>query len=160
MIVQRIRTQPPSPSTMIRIKYEIPDDLQKSYHCNPGRFFQGTIRTAYLPDSEEGGQLLKRLVYAFLHGLTFQVSPSMSLASAASTATTSLGSDDHIDSDNVTWGSIPHKTKMCNSSAVLEVSEDVHGINDGFADTNYFVNCHAVLDHLGVPREPLGAELG
>lgn len=150
MTIQRIQTLPPSPPTIIRIKYQIPGDLQKSFHCNPGRFFQGTSRTAYLPDSIEGNLLLKRLVYAFLHGLTFQVTPSMT----TSTETASLStSTDTIDEDTITWGSIPHKTKR-NNSAIAEGSQDFNAMSDGFPDDNYFVTCNRILDHLGVPRDP------
>jgi deltex-like protein len=106
----------------ITITYEIPSGTQLSYHENPGTFYTGTTRVAYLPDTPEGRQLLTRLKYAWTHGLIFRVD-------------TSLTTGAH---NVVTWASIHHKTSL---------SEGPHG----FPDPNYFDNCNGSLDALFVP---------
>ena len=85
--------------------------------------FGKTTRTAYLPDNDEGHDLLKRLEYAFAHGLTFEVATSF---------TTGLA-------NVVTWSTIPHKTYWGG------------GPPDGFPDPLYFMHCNDALDALGVP---------
>ncbi len=80
----------------------------------------------YLRISNLDGQaLLKRLKYAFLHGLTFTVGTSLT-----------TGRDNQC-----TWASIHHKTSR--SGGVR---------SHGFPDADYFNNCNAELDALGVPR--------
>lgn len=64
--------------TTIVIVYNIPAAVQKPYHKNPGRWHSGTQRTAFLPFTDEGSNLLKRLVSAFSHGLTFTIGKSES----------------------------------------------------------------------------------
>jgi deltex-like protein len=66
--------------------------------------------------------LLKRLQYAFSHGLTFTVGTSL---------TSGL-------SNSVVWASIHHKTSPSGGAY-------------GFPDVNYFANCNLELDSLGVP---------
>lgn len=72
----------------------------------------------------DGQELLKRLKYAFLHGLTFTVGTSITTGAK----------------NQCTWASIHHKTSP--SGGV-----QAHG----FPDPNYFKNCNAELDGLGVP---------
>ena len=91
------------------------------FRSNPGVLFTGATRIAYLPDNTEGRELLKRLEYAFLHGLTFTVGTSLSTGAA----------------NAVTWASIHHKTSISGTH--------------GFPDPSYFYNCNAELDGLGVP---------
>ena len=43
----------------------------------PGQPYTRTKRVAYLPDNAQGQQLLQRLKYAFLQGLTFDVGYSI-----------------------------------------------------------------------------------
>ena len=59
------------------IHYTIPQGLQLSYHDNPGTSHSSKEVTAYLPNNKDGRDLLKRLKYAFMHGLTFTVGASM-----------------------------------------------------------------------------------
>ena len=56
----------------IKIDYNIFSGKQKEYHETEGKEFQGTARSAYLPDNDDGRRLLKRLKYAFSHGLIFR----------------------------------------------------------------------------------------
>jgi len=60
----------------IVIEYRIPCGIQKQYHPNPGNQFGSIDLKAYLPDTMEGRALLKRLKFAFSHGLTFRVACS------------------------------------------------------------------------------------
>lgn len=104
------------------LKYHMDSDIQKKYHPNPGYWFDGCRRTAYIPDCYEGRQLLERLKYAFAHGMTFAVGRSL-----------------RTGLDNViTWSSIHHKTCL-------------QGGPHGFPDGSYFDNCNEELDALGVP---------
>jgi deltex-like protein len=107
----------------IIIQYEMVWGVQKSYHPNPSKCHQGSVRTAYVPDSELGRRLLQRLVYAFLRGLTFAVGASLT-----------TGNDNAI-----TWASIHHKTSK---------TAGPHG----FPDPSFFVNCNGELDAAGVPK--------
>jgi deltex-like protein len=108
---------------VIIVHYQIPVDVQKPYHDNPGTPHSGAYRTAYLPDNDAGRKLLARLEYAFSHGLTFTVGTSLTTGQP----------------NCVTWSSIHHKTSL---------GGGVHG----YPDPNYFDNCNAELDALGVPK--------
>jgi deltex-like protein len=59
------------------ISYNIPAARQMSYHDNPGVTHGSKVATAYVPNNEEGINLMKRLKFAFKHGLTFTVGTSM-----------------------------------------------------------------------------------
>ena len=49
----------------IVIDYHLPSGLQGPEHPNPGRYYDGTSRTAYLPDNREGREVLQLLRRAF-----------------------------------------------------------------------------------------------
>ncbi|KAL7545149.1 hypothetical protein ACHAWF_008506 [Thalassiosira exigua] len=106
----------------IKIDYTIFKGMQKSYHDNEGRPFDGIRRTAYLPDNDDGRRLLKRLQYAFRHGLTFSVGKSLSTGNEGV----------------ITWGTIHHKTRRGNGPY-------------GWPDDDYIVRCNRELDNHGVP---------
>ena len=78
----------------IIITYRVPDGIQTNEHPNPGRRYQGTSRTAYLPDNAEGREVLALLQRAFKARLIFTVGTSH---------TSGL-------SNTVTWNDIHHKT--------------------------------------------------
>jgi deltex-like protein len=109
----------------VMIKYVLHGGIQKPYHDNPGASFHDDMRLAYLPDSPEGNRLLKRLIFAFRHGLTFRVGASLTTGRK----------------DCVTWASIHHKSS-------------VRGGVHGFPDPSYFQNCNKELDNFGVPEDP------
>ena len=110
------------PSLMI--KYHIKKSIQKSYHDNPGQYQHGKYATAYLPYNADGENLLKRLKFAFRHGLTFTVGTSMTTGRT----------------NQCTWSSIHHK------------SSPTRGVTShGFPDPGYFVNCNEELDSVNVP---------
>lgn len=108
----------------IIITYAIKGGAQKSYHDNPGQRQSGKRATAYLPNNADGQNLLKRLKYAFLHGLTFTVGTS---------ATTGIV-------NQCTWSSIHHKTSHTGGV-----------VSHGFPDPSYFINCNEELDGVDVP---------
>jgi hypothetical protein len=111
---------------LIKIQYTMEGGIQKNYHPAPGLAYNGTSRTAYLPDTPEGRAVLNRLKYAFSHGLTFGVGISL---------TTGMP-------NVITWQSIHHKTSR---------GGGVHG----YPDPNYLSNVNAELDNLGVPKNPV-----
>jgi deltex-like protein len=78
------------------IHYVFHKGRQQSYHPNPGQRYNGTSRAAFLPDTPQGHQLCSCLVEAFQYGLTSRVGTSL---------TSGL-------TDQITWASIPHKTKV------------------------------------------------
>jgi len=106
----------------IVIRYSIPASTQQEYHAHPGRPHGSTHREAYLPNTQDGHNLLLRLKWAFAHGFTFTVGTS---------ATTGR-------SDCVIWASIRHKTST-------------HGGLCGFPDPDFFQQCNSELDALRVP---------
>ena len=106
----------------ITIQYDLPSGTQTCYHDHPGHRFSGAHRVAYLPDNQQGRDLLERLKYAWMHGLTFRVGTSL---------TTNVP-------NQTTWASIHHKTSL---------SGGAHG----FPDPNYIGNCNSSLDALHVP---------
>jgi deltex-like protein len=106
----------------IVIRYSLSTGTQLSYHENPGQKYQGTVRTAYLPNNYEGKKLLKRLKYAWSRGLTFTIGTSLTSGRK----------------NQIVWSSIHHKTSL-------------RGGMHGFPDPNYFWNCNEDLDALQVP---------
>jgi deltex-like protein len=107
----------------IFLRYDIPSGIQSAEHENPGHLFSAITRKAYLPDNEEGHNLLKRLRYAFRRGLTFTVGTSLSSG----------------QSNVVYWASIHHKTVP-------------GGGAHGWPDPAYFNNINGELDGLQVPK--------
>lgn len=106
----------------IEISYRIPSAKQKKYHPQPDFPFSGASRTAYIPNNQEGQDLLSRLQFAFMHGLSFMVGTSLTTGQA----------------NTVTWASIHHKTS---SSGGLY----------GYPDPTYFSRCNDELNQLSVP---------
>ena len=59
------------------IRYSMKAGVQKAYHYNPGVPYPSTVRKAFIPNTKEGRNLLKRVTYAFSRGLTFTVGTSL-----------------------------------------------------------------------------------
>ena len=110
--------------------------------------------TAYLPNNADGQDLLKRLKFAFMHGLSFTVGTSFTTG-MADQCTVSVESG-RLDSSNAElfgphstfigwakWASIHHKTSPTGGSQ-----------GHGYPDPDYFDNCNGELDSLGVPPAP------
>uniref|UniRef100_A0A7S3LBR7 RING-type E3 ubiquitin transferase n=1 Tax=Amphora coffeiformis TaxID=265554 RepID=A0A7S3LBR7_9STRA len=60
-----------------RLLYQMEGGVQKTYHPNPGVPYDAANRKAYIPKVPQGDDLLKRLKYAFQHGLTFTIGTSL-----------------------------------------------------------------------------------
>ena len=98
----------------IVITYYIPDGTQGPQHPNPGQHYTGTRRTAFLPDNQEGREVLKVLV---LYRISITVVTSLSVqiqllqkawdAKLIFTIGTSHTSGKH---NVVVWNDIHHKT--------------------------------------------------
>ncbi|EFJ14854.1 hypothetical protein SELMODRAFT_119112 [Selaginella moellendorffii] len=80
---------------VITINYHFPNGIQGPEHPNPGHHYKGTVRTAFLPDNEEGRDILRLLKIAWKRRLVFTVGTSI---------TTGL-------SNCVIWNGIHHKTQ-------------------------------------------------
>jgi len=80
----------------IVIQYRFPQGVQGKEHPNPGQRYDGTSRTAYLPDTREGREVLHLLRRAFDARLVFTVGTS---------STTGL-------TNQITWNDIHHKTNI------------------------------------------------
>ena len=117
----------------ILISYRMNSGIQRPYHDSPGVDHGGKSATAYLPNNREGQELLKRLKFAFKHGLTFTVGTSLTTNKA----------------NQCTWASIHHKTSP--SGGVTR---------HGFPDSNYFANVNEELDGLRVPSSMVLDENG
>ncbi|CAK6955689.1 uncharacterized protein LOC128355481 [Scomber scombrus] len=78
----------------IVIDYDIQSGKQTARHPNPGEWYSGIRREAYLPDNKEGKEVLRLLKRAFDQKLIFTIGTSR---------TTGLD-------NQVTWNDIHHKT--------------------------------------------------
>ncbi|KAM6946962.1 uncharacterized protein PEZ65_000673 [Lycodopsis pacificus] len=85
-----------SGSGTIQINYDIPGGIQTEKHSNPGKYYSGIQRTAYLPNNKEGKEVLALLKKAFKQKLIFTVGTSRT-----------SGMD-----NQVTWNDIHHKTNI------------------------------------------------
>uniref|UniRef100_A0A4X2LVA1 E3 ubiquitin-protein ligase n=2 Tax=Vombatus ursinus TaxID=29139 RepID=A0A4X2LVA1_VOMUR len=78
----------------IVIHYDMRGGIQTEEHPNPGKRYEGTRRVAYLPNNEEGRQVLLLLRRAFEQRLIFTVGQSRTSGIK----------------DVITWNDIHHKT--------------------------------------------------
>ncbi|NXF24827.1 DTX3L ligase, partial [Rhodinocichla rosea] len=80
----------------IQIDYDMHGGIQTSSHPNPGQHYGPVHRTAYLPDNEEGREILQLLKRAFQQKLIFTVGQSHTTGAQ----------------NVITWNDIHHKTAM------------------------------------------------
>ncbi|NWI42239.1 DTX3L ligase, partial [Picathartes gymnocephalus] len=80
----------------IQIDYAMKGGIQTSSHPNPGQRYGPAHRRAYLPDNEEGRQILQLLKRAFNQKLIFTVGQSCTTG----------------EQSVITWNDIHHKTAM------------------------------------------------
>lgn len=78
----------------IAIDYDIYDGYQGKEHPNPGKFFKGIKRTAYLPNTKQGRLIADLLKVAFDRRLVFTIGHSRTTG----------------EEGVVTWNDIHHKT--------------------------------------------------
>lgn len=58
------------------IQYIVKNGVQTAIHPDPGHAYTGINHHSYVPNTEEGKQLVKRMVYAFSRGLTWTIENS------------------------------------------------------------------------------------
>ncbi|KAM9033788.1 E3 ubiquitin-protein ligase DTX3L isoform 2-T2 [Sarcophilus harrisii] len=107
----------------IEICYAMKGGIQTTDHPHPGRSYQGTHRMAYLPDNEEGRQVLKLLQKAFEQKLIFTIGQSRTLGT----------------NDVITWNDIHHKTQLFGGPE-----------NFGYPDPNYLKRVKQELKAKGI----------
>jgi deltex-like protein len=110
------------PATTLKLFYDVPNGTQRPYHPHPSVPYDGTQRTAYLPNTLDGRRLLTKFKYAWTHGLLLAVGKSIT---------------NHKD-NQTTWSDIPHKTSL-------------QGGTFGFPDATYIEVCNQAMDKAGVP---------
>ena len=91
---------------IIKIKYDIPNGRQGKEHPNPGHYFFGTSRIAYLPASPQGRKVSRLLRKAFDARLIFTVGTSHTSGAT----------------DTVVWSDIHHKTNMSGGPTKLVIT--------------------------------------
>ncbi|XP_043978906.1 uncharacterized protein LOC122834485 [Gambusia affinis] len=107
----------------ICITYDIPSGKQTENHPNPGQFYGGTIRHAYLPDNKEGNEVLLLLKKAFDQKLIFTVGASRTTGAE----------------NMVTWNDIHHKTSISGGPQLY-----------GYPDENYLSRVKEELKAKGI----------
>ncbi|NWJ02553.1 DTX3L ligase, partial [Crypturellus undulatus] len=80
----------------IEITYTMHSGIQTNSHPNPGKYYFGTTRKAYLPDNKEGREILHLLRKAFDQKLIFTVGQSRTTGAP----------------NVITWNDIHHKTQI------------------------------------------------
>ncbi|XP_060564911.1 probable E3 ubiquitin-protein ligase DTX3 [Ruditapes philippinarum] len=116
----------------IEIKYRFPDGHQGGEHPCPGRKYEGTLRTAYLPNNAEGRKIAKLLRVAFERRLVFTIGTSLT-----------TGRDGVI-----IWNGIAHKTVLTPNSEfgypdpeyidVVKTQLAAKGVTEKDIDNNHF----------------------
>uniref|UniRef100_A0A669PCF4 E3 ubiquitin-protein ligase n=1 Tax=Phasianus colchicus TaxID=9054 RepID=A0A669PCF4_PHACC len=107
----------------IEIEYIMESGIQTQNHPNPGKPYCGIVRKAYLPDNEEGVEVLQLLRRAFNQKLIFTVGNSRT-----------TGAEDVI-----TWNDIHHKTSMYGGP-----------MNFGYPDPDYLKRVRSELKARGI----------
>lgn len=85
----------------IQICYSFPNGIQGPEHPSPGSRYTGTSRTCYLPDTQEGREVLRKLELAFDRRLSFMIGTSVTTGA----------------SNTVVWNGIHHKTNFHGGSS-------------------------------------------
>eukprot|EP00040_Diaphanoeca_grandis_P033463 m.205179 g.205179 ORF g.205179 m.205179 type:complete len:401 (+) comp32907_c1_seq1:204-1406(+) len=83
---------------IIQIDYSFKNGIQGPEHPSPGQPYQGTRRIAYLPDDDDGQDILRMLKIAWERRLIFQVDESMTMGASGGI--------------RVVWNGIHHKTSF------------------------------------------------
>ncbi|KAL6056525.1 E3 ubiquitin-protein ligase dtx3l [Balamuthia mandrillaris] len=108
---------------VIEITYKFPSGIQTEEHPNPGHSYNGTGRQAFLPDNEEGNEVLGLLEVAWERRLLFRIGTSVTTGRQ----------------NQVTWNGIHHKTSASGGPA-----------NFGYPDETYLQRVKAELAEKGV----------
>lgn len=133
---QYATNEPPT----IAITYTIPSGVQGPTNPNPGQPFTGTVRTAYLPNTQEGKHILQLLRRAFDDQHIFTVGRS------------STTGQDNV----VIWNDIHHKTSMGGGSEKYDSRQhfsrstrDVSLFSFGYPDPTYLARVRRELADKG-----------
>jgi len=106
-----------------RLRMSFPDGIQGEDHPNPGQAFEGTSRTAYLPDTPEGKEVLNLIQTAWDRKLLFRIGTSVT-----------TGAD-----NQVIWNGIHLKTQTQGGAT-----------NFGYPDDTYFQRVKKELADKGI----------
>jgi len=107
----------------IQINYNFPGGKQGPEHQHPGLPYEGTSRVGYLPDNEDGKEILRLLKIAWERKLIFIVGTSVTTGKE----------------DQVVWNGIHHKTATSGGPQSF-----------GYPDETYFQRVKAELADKGV----------
>ncbi|TRZ19819.1 hypothetical protein HGM15179_007278 [Zosterops borbonicus] len=107
----------------IQIDYDMNGGIQTSSHPNPGQRYGPAHRVAYLPDNEEGREILQLLRKAFDQKLIFTVGQSRTTGQQSV----------------ITWNDIHHKTSMQGGSTRF-----------GYPDPTYLQRVRSELKAKGI----------
>jgi len=105
----------------IIVRYQLISGVQGRQHPNPGVAYRGDYRVAYLPDNEEGRNVLKLFKKAWLMKLTFRVGRSLTTG----------------NNNVITWNDIHHKTS-------------VNGGAYGYPDPTYLQRVTLDMNSMGI----------
>ncbi|KAJ1630695.1 hypothetical protein T492DRAFT_1001707 [Pavlovales sp. CCMP2436] len=104
------------------ISYSFPSGVQGPQHPQPGQQYNGTERTCFVPDTENGRKTLDLLREAFRRGITFKIGTSVTTGRT----------------NTVTWA-IHHKTSRSGGTQRY-----------GFPDPTYHERCAGECAALGL----------
>ncbi|XP_036242951.1 E3 ubiquitin-protein ligase DTX3L [Molothrus ater] len=107
----------------IQIDYDMNGGIQTSSHPNPGQAYGPAHRRAYLPDNEEGREILQLLRRAFKQKLIFTVGQSHTTGAQ----------------NVITWNDIHHKTAMVGGPTQF-----------GYPDSSYLQRVRSELKAKGI----------
>ncbi|NXQ57733.1 DTX3L ligase, partial [Anthoscopus minutus] len=107
----------------IQIDYAMEGGIQTSSHPNPGQHYRPVHRRAYLPDNEEGREILQLLRRAFNQKLIFTVGQSHTTG----------------EQNVITWNDIHHKTAMTGGPTQF-----------GYPDSSYLQRVRSELKAKGI----------
>ncbi|NWR42755.1 DTX3L ligase, partial [Regulus satrapa] len=107
----------------IQIDYVMNGGIQTSSHPNPGQHYRPTHRQAYLPDNEEGREILQLLRRAFNQKLIFTVGQSHTTG----------------EKSVITWNDIHHKTALVGGPTEF-----------GYPDSSYLQRVRSELKAKGI----------
>ncbi|ESN99743.1 hypothetical protein HELRODRAFT_83902 [Helobdella robusta] len=115
-------------STSIKIQYSFPDGIQQKDQPNPGKPYTGTRRIAYLPNNQDGREVLHLLKIAFDNRLIF-----------------TIGRSNTTGRDNVVvWNDVHHKTSTSGTH--------------GYPDSGYLKRVKDELQAKGITTELLSVK--
>jgi deltex-like protein len=108
-------------SSYITIRFDLASGIQDHRHPNPGQYFSGTSRVAYLPNTPHGWEVLGMMQQAWDYKHMFRVGTSITTG----------------QSNTVVWNDIHCKTSLCGGAF-------------GFPDAGYLDRVTEELRDVGI----------